>query len=215
MSIVGSLPDNLQNGTTADASQVMADLNFIANQVNANAMPVEPDGFTSTGTITVVSTPTTPAMLKVDGSGDGTNGAQVVLLGNGATTPSKTLRVIGGIFNIVNDAFTQQLMTLDDSGNLWAFGDITSASDERMKTDWQPLAPDFLKRLAALKRGTFTNTETGKRQVGVGAQSLQAFMPEAVRGDERLAVAYGQAALVACAELAEEVMRLRALLEAK
>ncbi|MCP3714886.1 hypothetical protein [Paraburkholderia sp. CNPSo 3281] len=40
MSIIGNLPDNLQNGTTADASQVMADLNFIVNQVNANAVPL-------------------------------------------------------------------------------------------------------------------------------------------------------------------------------
>lgn len=40
MSIIGTLPDNLANGTTADASQVMADLNFIVNQVNANACPL-------------------------------------------------------------------------------------------------------------------------------------------------------------------------------
>lgn len=40
MSIIGSLPNNLANGTNADASQVMADLNFIVNQVNANASPL-------------------------------------------------------------------------------------------------------------------------------------------------------------------------------
>lgn len=40
MSIIGSLPINLANGTNADASQVMADLNFIVNQVNANALPL-------------------------------------------------------------------------------------------------------------------------------------------------------------------------------
>lgn len=40
MSIIGNLPDSLTNGTLADASQVMADLNFIVNQVNANANPV-------------------------------------------------------------------------------------------------------------------------------------------------------------------------------
>jgi hypothetical protein len=40
MSIIGTLPDNLVNGTIADASQVMADLNFIVNQVNANANPI-------------------------------------------------------------------------------------------------------------------------------------------------------------------------------
>ncbi|MBN3809413.1 hypothetical protein [Paraburkholderia sp. Ac-20347] len=40
MAIIGTLPDNLQNGTTADASQVMADLNYIVNQVNSNANPL-------------------------------------------------------------------------------------------------------------------------------------------------------------------------------
>lgn len=35
--IIGSLPVTLTNGTTADATQVMADLNYIVNQVNANA----------------------------------------------------------------------------------------------------------------------------------------------------------------------------------
>ncbi|MGK8202891.1 hypothetical protein ACRS8P_29280 [Burkholderia cenocepacia] len=37
MAIIGTLPNILTNGTTADASQVMADLNYIVNQVNANA----------------------------------------------------------------------------------------------------------------------------------------------------------------------------------
>lgn len=37
MSIIGSLPVNLQNGTIADATQVMSDLSYIVSQVNANA----------------------------------------------------------------------------------------------------------------------------------------------------------------------------------
>lgn len=37
-SIIGALPQTLTNGTTADATQVMADLNWIVNQVNANAV---------------------------------------------------------------------------------------------------------------------------------------------------------------------------------
>lgn len=40
MAIIGTLPVSLQNGTNADASQVMSDLNFIVNQVNANANPL-------------------------------------------------------------------------------------------------------------------------------------------------------------------------------
>lgn len=35
--IIGPLPVTLTNGTTADATQVMADLNWIVNQVNANS----------------------------------------------------------------------------------------------------------------------------------------------------------------------------------
>lgn len=38
--IVGPLPVTLLNGTTADATQVMSDLNWLMNQVNANAAPL-------------------------------------------------------------------------------------------------------------------------------------------------------------------------------
>jgi hypothetical protein len=47
MPIIGTLPNILMNGTTADASQVMADFNYIVNQVNANGTP--------TGTLTAPS----------------------------------------------------------------------------------------------------------------------------------------------------------------
>ena len=40
MPIVGTLPFPLVNGTTADATQVQGDLQFIADQVNANAAPI-------------------------------------------------------------------------------------------------------------------------------------------------------------------------------
>jgi hypothetical protein len=40
MPIIGTLPNTLTNGTTADASQVMADFNYIVNQVNANGTPL-------------------------------------------------------------------------------------------------------------------------------------------------------------------------------
>jgi hypothetical protein len=40
MAIIGTLPNNIQNGQTVDATPVMADFNFIVNQVNANANPL-------------------------------------------------------------------------------------------------------------------------------------------------------------------------------
>lgn len=107
------------------------------------------------------------------------------------------------------------LSTLDSSGNLVITGNITANSDERIKKDWADLPSDFIERLAAVKCGTYTRTDTGARQIGVGAQSLQPVAPEAIGegADGTLSVAYGQAALAACVELAKEVMRLRALLE--
>jgi hypothetical protein len=47
MSIIGTLPNNIQDGQAVDASPVMADFNYIVNQVNANGNP--------TGTLTAPS----------------------------------------------------------------------------------------------------------------------------------------------------------------
>lgn len=95
------------------------------------------------------------------------------------------------------------------TGNFAASGDVTLTSDERLKDNWQDV-PDFVERLAQVKSGTYTRNDTGQRQVGVGAQSLQWLLPEAVHADEEgmLSVAYGNAALYACVKLAEQVQAL-------
>jgi len=101
------------------------------------------------------------------------------------------------------------------TGNAVFSQNVTSNSDERLKEDWLELPGDFVADLATLKSGTYARTDSGLRHAGVGAQSLQKILPEAVIENENgiLSVAYGNAALVACVELAKEVMRLRALLE--
>jgi hypothetical protein len=105
-------------------------------------------------------------------------------------------------------------------GNLTATGvvtgsNLTASSDERLKEDWRPMKRNFIEKLAALKRGTFKRKGNRKREMGVSAQSLRKFMREAVfvGKDGMLQVAYGNAALVATAELAEEILRLRARLD--
>ncbi len=105
----------------------------------------------------------------------------------------------------------------DDAGNVTATGNVTAYSDERLKRDWANIAVDFVKQLANVKSGTYTRIDSGERQVGVSAQSLQSLLPEAVIADEKgqLSVAYGNAALAACIELAKEVQGLKErLLEA-
>ncbi|MFS2103677.1 tail fiber domain-containing protein [Ralstonia sp. Ralssp135] len=112
------------------------------------------------------------------------------------------------------------VLQLDSSGNATFSGSITASSDERLKRKWKTVGKTFLERLSRVKSGTFERKKTKERQVGVGAQSFLDHLPEleaAISTDAKgyLSVAYGQAALVSCVELAKEVVRLRALVEGK
>lgn len=59
MAIIGTLPNNIQDGQVADATPVMADFNFIVSQVNANANPTG-TLTAATGTATVFFQATAP-----------------------------------------------------------------------------------------------------------------------------------------------------------
>lgn len=76
MSIISSLPYSLTNGTTADATQVMANFNQIYNNVNANASS---SGVNSS--ITQLTGLTTPLSVAQGGTGANTAGAALTSLG--------------------------------------------------------------------------------------------------------------------------------------
>lgn len=224
MAIIGTLPNNIQNGQAVDANPVMADFNYIVNQVNANAAPsataVTTGSTASLSTLTTTSggsalagnvTVSSSAQLNLTVTSTGSSSYQKFVNSSGA----KYVGSVANNFVVVNNANTAILLTVDDAGNLTATGNITANSDERLKKDWAPLPDDFLERLASVQTGTYTRISTGERNVGVPAQGLQGALPEAVqRGlDGYLSVAYGNAALAAVIELTREVLRLRALLE--
>lgn len=79
MSIITSLPVILQNGTTADASQVMANFNAIVNAVNANAAAA---GVNSD--ITNLTALTVALTVNQGGTGQQALTANCVLIGEGA-----------------------------------------------------------------------------------------------------------------------------------
>jgi len=62
----------------------------------------------------------------------------------------------------------------------------------------------------------YDRTDAELTQVGVSAQSLREILPEAVfeSNDGHLSVAYGNAALITVIELAKEVIKLKAEIEA-
>jgi hypothetical protein len=97
--------------------------------------------------------------------------------------------------------------SLSVAGAIIAAGNITAYSDERLKSDWKTLDKDFVENLAEVLSGTFTRTDNAQRQAGVGAQSLQKLLPEAVVDNGILSVAYGNAAMVSAVELAKRVVQ--------
>jgi hypothetical protein len=165
-----------------------------------------------TGNLTVVSTANNAVTVQNNVSGG--QGANLKLY-DAATGTAKFIRCLSNSFGIINNAYSVVLVTVDDSGNLTAAANITAYSDERLKKDWSSLSAKFVDQLAEVKSGTYTRIESNARSVGVGAQSLQKVMPEAVMSDEQgiLSVAYGQAALAAAVELAKEVVLLRRRIE--
>jgi hypothetical protein len=110
----------------------------------------------------------------------------------------------------VDPASTSRMNTVN-ADSLYSYGNVTAYSDERLKKDWEALPTNFVEELAKIKSGTYTRIDSGERQVGVGAQSLQAILKEAVsEKEEYLGVHYGNAAMVSAVELAKEVVDLRA-----
>jgi hypothetical protein len=61
-------------------------------------------------------------------AGTGTNGVNLLMTGDGATTPSKSIRVRAGILEIINSAYSTTLLTLTDAGVLSVPQNIASTS---------------------------------------------------------------------------------------
>lgn len=55
-------------------------------------------------------------------------GAQIRMVGDGATTPTKTVRALGGNFQIINDAYSAAILSLTDGGSLTTTGGINGTS---------------------------------------------------------------------------------------
>jgi len=70
---------------------------------------------------------TSAAQILLDGKAS-TAGANLAILGNGVLTPSKTLRVFDGDFQIVNDAYDSILLALNDKAELTILATAPSAN---------------------------------------------------------------------------------------
>ncbi|WP_231839286.1 tail fiber domain-containing protein [Bdellovibrio bacteriovorus] len=78
-----------------------------------------------------------------------------------------------------------QKFYLDTNGNMWIAGNLTEASDARLKTDIQIL-PDSLNKVLGLNGYSYywKNPENKEKQIGLIAQEVEKVFPEAVRTDK-------------------------------
>jgi len=51
-------------------------------------------------------------------------------------------------------------ITLANGGTITASGNVVANSDERLKTDWLNLPSDYIERLADVRHGTYTRTDS-------------------------------------------------------
>jgi hypothetical protein len=58
----------------------------------------------------------------------GTNGVQITMTGNGATTPNKTIRLLGGALEVINSAYTLATHRFLDNGDLQIAGSLSGAA---------------------------------------------------------------------------------------
>ena len=188
---------------------------------SATAYGVICGGTTTTGAYqSVSSVGTTGQVLTSNGAGaipsfQAAPGATVT-----ATTTNATYYIVGttlvsGSLSTASVSSTNVVSYNASTGACSAVS-FSASSDERLKTNWRGVAPNFIEQLAGVKSGIFDRVEAGNTEVGVGAQSLQKVLEQAVTADENgtLSVNYGGAALVAAIKLAERVVALEARLAA-
>jgi len=189
------------NATTATTATYLSSTAQINTIVGKNGVTADINAANDTGSFSIRGDASFPASVSFHRTG-------AFAINMGLSTANNF--IIGG-WSASSNAFS-----MTGAGALTMLNNVTAFSDERVKTNWRDLQPNFVEQLSNVKHGVYDRTDQQSTQVGVSAQSLREVMEHAVMEDESgmLSVAYGNAALVACVELAKEVLKLRAEIEA-
>jgi|GEM_PF-1665779 len=114
--------------------KINADSNNLFFGVNgSNALVLNPISSALLGELSITDSSTSSSPTLSVNATSSTIGANIHLVGNGVTTPSKTLNVTNGTFNIFNNAFNSALFSLTDAGTASFTGLIAPTSSIGIK----------------------------------------------------------------------------------
>ena len=175
MAIIGTLPNNIQNGQLADAVPLMADLNFIVNQVNANASAAGALDAPS-GTRMLFNQSSVPTgWTQETGAAFNDCSLRTVTSAGGGTGGSATWSSwnFGGTFNL--NAFTLSVAQLPahshtDAGHTHSDSGHTHPS---AGTGFITLGTGSGNTTGGSTIGSSANTGTGNANIGVGNANIQ------------------------------------------
>ena len=142
--------------------------------------------------------------------------ARILTIGGTGKSVDGSAAVSWTVSEILPTTAALSVANITTTGDITAGGNVSASSDETLKTNWRKLPDNFVNKLAQLKYGIYDRIDTGQTQVGVSAQSLQTLLPNSISLDNnnKLAVAYGNAALVSVIELAKEIEMLKEQIKA-
>ena len=214
---------NVSSGTLAQARLANASVTLGSTALTLGSTVTTVAGLTSvtattfTGSLsgaatsaTTAGTVTTAAQPNITSTGTLTS---LTISGN-LTVDTNTL-FVDSANNSVGIATTTPNYTLHVVGNVYATGDVVSASDMTIKSDVVKI-DNALEKLLQLSGYTFLRQGEDMRSAGVSAQDVQKVLPEAVRGsDGALSVAYGALSgliIESIKDLKSELERIKGLL---
>jgi hypothetical protein len=116
-------------------------------------------------------------------SDSGVSGANLLFIGNGSTTPNKTIRVVNGSMSFANSAYNSVITTMTDTG-AWSAPSFTSTSDEKLKKNIAPCdADNYLADKLDFVTFDWKADDWANNVRGVIAQQVQNVAPQYVHAD--------------------------------
>jgi len=152
---------NAATATTATTANALNTANSytVTNMTVSTGLTLNGTTFTTNGAVNTYGATT------IRGSKNGWSGLGFQ---DSAGTFCNTLmaRSSDGYGGIYNKADNNWLIQWDGNGNVTATANVTAYSDERYKTNWRSVTPEFVEKLAQVRSGIYDRTDEAVTQAG-------------------------------------------------